>query len=826
MKKFLVIFCLFATPCFGQAWSGVIAPARAADWTQAGLPGDVPPDASWTQAGSTIAACGASGSPVSPSACGIAAALSNCGTNHYVLLGKGDFYLTGSINMSSNCVLRGSGANQTRLHAANSGSYNCNGLWGFVCIIGSNTYGNGNCGVWPCPSGTSLGGITHTANVTNGLTQGSSSITVDNATGIVVGVTPVVIDQCDIGFGGNTSNFACGAPLTGNAGAITAINIGTGGSGYSIGDTGIVSASGPDFGMNFGSNTAAYRVTSVSGSTVTGVSITNGGFGYTYTQSGSPAATKTTSGGGSGLSVNITAVGSYDTGGILNCAIAMICTSQSPSNTSLPARSQEEVVIVTAISGSGPYALALNRAIVHNNWALPQGPKAWWGSSTITNAGIENFELDQAPYTGNCGNPGCMNAVGVNSASYWWVVGISSNVANYFHVNAWYTSNGLVRDSYFYETANRGTQSYGLGCTANCSGLLMENNIIQGVVDPTVPSGTCAYCVFAYNFEVNQDNADTAVMFASNAMHTASTDYILEEGNIGSGVNLDATHGPHFSNTFFRNYFNGYEANEGVMPFQSTLPIIIDAYSRYNNLIGNVLGTAGYHITYKCAPTSSLQKFCNGYNQYVTNAIYAIGWSHSDQLDYNYNPPTPNDVLTSQSTMIWGNYDTVNDAVEWNGSEVPISDPNFPNPVPPVHNLPASFYNKVTASHASCGTGLPYWKNPTTGTCPQYPAIGPDVSNGDIGICTSGTYKWSRALASSQCGGGSFNAGSSTNGGFGNSNPAMRCFLNNMNGTPDGTGNFNPNFNASACYVADGGAGGGGGKQNPPPPSNVTTIVQ
>jgi hypothetical protein len=663
--------------------------------------------------------------------------------------------------------------------------------------------------------------------VTGGLTQGSTSITVDSATGLVAGVTPIVIDQCDIGFGGNSSNFACGAPASGNAGAVTTVNIGSGGSGYAVGDKGTIPAVGSDFGMYFGSNTAAYQVTSVSGGAVTGVSITNGGFGYTYTQSGSPAETKTTTGSGSGLSLNITAVGAYDNGGILNCAIPMFCTNQSPSNTSLPARSQEEVVIVTSVSGSGPYTLTLNRAITHNNWASTQGPKAWWGSSTVTNTGIENLELDQSPYTGNCGNPGCMNAVGVNSASHWWVVGIASNVANYFHVNAWYASNGLIRDSYFYETANRGTQSYGIGCSSYCGGVLLENNILQGIVDPTVANGNCSTCVIAYNFALNQDNSTTSFMFASNAMHTASTDYILEEGNIGSSVNLDLIHGPHSLNTFFRNYFNGYEANEGVMPTQQTLPIIVAAYSRFNNFVGNVLGTAGYHVTYKCAATTSTQQFCAGYNQWTATSIVNLGFSHGDQLDYNYTPHTPDDPLTPTSTMLWGNYDTVNDAVEWNGSEVPTSDAHFPNSVPSSHNLPASFYNGVTSSVASCGTGLPFWKNPTTGTCPPYPSIGPDVSNGDIGTCTSGTYKWSRALASSECAGGSFTAGSSTNGGYGNSNPAMRCYLSYMSGTPNGTGSFNPNFNASACYSADGGSSGGGTGSQPPPsaPTSLTVVV-
>ena len=810
---FFSTLVLFSALSYGQGWSGILATPRATDWTQAGLPGDVPPDASWTQAGATVAACGSSGSPVSPSSCGITSALAACGTNHYVKLANGDFYLTGSINMPSNCVLRGGGASQTRVHAASSGSYNCNGLWGFVCIIGSNTYGNGNCGVWPSPPSCSLGSLQHTANWTGSYTQGSNSITLDSVTGIVVNVTPIVLDQCDVGFSGNTSNFACGAPASGNAGAITAVNVGAGGSGYNVNDTGTIGAVGPFNGMKFGSGTAVYKVTSVNNGVVTGIAITNGGFGYSYTYIGSPVGTTTTAGSGSGLTVNVTGVGAYDNGGLLMCDVTMFCTNQSPSNTTLPARSEEETFIVTGITGAGPYTVTLNRALAHNNWALSQGPKAFWGSSTTTNVGIEDLELDQSPYSGNCGHGGCMNAVGINAASKWWVVGVSSNVANYFHVNAWLTSNGLIRDSYFYETANKGTQSYGIGCTSYCGGILIENNIVQGVVDPINTAGSCSACVFAYNFTLNQDDTSTAFLFASNPMHAIS-DYILEEGNIGASVNLDVIHGPHFLNTFVRNYFNGFEANEGLMPSQDTVPITITSYSRFNNVIGNVLGTAGYHTTYKCTPSSSLQHYCPGVTGYEALTIFNIGWSHGDQLDYNNNPPLPNDTLTSPSTMLWGNYDTVNNSVQWNGSEVPTGDPNYPNPVPSGQGLPSSFYDGIYSAHPSCGTGLSFWKNPTTGTCPPYPSIGPDVSGGDIGMCTSGKYNWSRVLTGGQCAGGGFSA--SVNGGYGNSNPAMRCYLNQMGGPPDGTGSF-LTFNRTSCYATD--------SSNDPPPQAPTGLA-
>src|ERR1700689_4243757 len=90
-----------------QPWSGIISPNRAADWTHVGIPGGIP-DGSWTQCGSTIAAYGSSGSYASPST--IQNAINACGANQYVLLGPGDFYLSGGVSLKSNVVLRGSGA--------------------------------------------------------------------------------------------------------------------------------------------------------------------------------------------------------------------------------------------------------------------------------------------------------------------------------------------------------------------------------------------------------------------------------------------------------------------------------------------------------------------------------------------------------------------------------------------------------------------------------------------------------------------------------------------------------------------------------------------
>ena len=812
-------FCLFLLLSVvlhaQQPWSGIISTPRATNWSLAGLPGDTPPDSSWAQCGAAIAAYGSSSSYASPST--IQSAINNCGANEYVLLGAGDFYLTGGVSLKSNVVLRGSGANQTRVHVSSAQS--CNGISGLVCIVGSTVW-SGSCSInvggntysmWSCPSGTAYAsGWQYGANWTSGYSQGAATITLDNVNGIVVNQTPIVLDQCDTGFTGSAGTENC----TGTAGVITSASVysGGGGSGYAVGDTGKIIC-GTLNGRCYGGYNATYKVTSVSSGAVTGFSIVNSGSGYTYTNTGSGAAgtpTIATSGSGSGFLVNITGVSSYDNGSIFSCAIEMICSYESDGGTSRPARTQAEVVIATSISGSGPYTVTLNHPLMHPNWSSVQSPQAWWGSSTISHAGVENLMMDVSQVSASC--------VVMQTASYIWVTGVSCSTANYLHVNEYVVSNTLVSNSYFYWTKNVGTESYGLGSAGAVALGLYENNILQGIVDPLVASGTCAGCVFAYNFSVNDyDAGGTSFLFASSPMHQAGTDYILEEGNIGAGADQDSNHGPHFMNTYFRNYFDGYEPNNGTMPQYSTIPAIVQAFSRYNNYLANVLGTSGYHKVYQCVPSSSTQHYCATDSGSAPGNVHIwdIGFSSIAQIDYTNSPAEPNDLLTASSLYRYGNYDVVNGSVQWNSSEVPTSDPNFPNPVPNGNVFPSTLYNGVTGPFPSCGTGLSFWYNPTTKSCPSYPNIGPDVAKGDIGMCTSGTYKWSRVVSASQCAGGSFSA--SVNGGYGNSNPAMRCYLNQMSGSPNGTGSM-LTFNPAGCYAID-------TAETLPPPVNVNGSV-
>ncbi len=204
MKRLLfitfLICCEFAQ---AQQWAGVLAPARAISWQNAGIPGGLP-DASWSQCGSTIAPYGTSGSPGSTST--INSQISGCAANTYVLLASGTFYLTGTIVLKNQVVVRGAGANSTFLLFYGEGG--CNGLFSQFCLAGSENYPNG--------------GEQNTATWTAGFAQGSQTITLSNSLNITANSTVVLLDQQDEAADtGNIWNCdiapGCG-PVAGNSG--------------------------------------------------------------------------------------------------------------------------------------------------------------------------------------------------------------------------------------------------------------------------------------------------------------------------------------------------------------------------------------------------------------------------------------------------------------------------------------------------------------------------------------------------------------------------------------------------------------------------------
>lgn len=183
----LIVVAMFPIVSPAQQWAGIMAPARATDWSGAGVVGGIP-------ARTTICATMSSGA----TAAQISTALSSCPAGQTVLLNAGTYNLSSCINFNnqSNVTLRGAGADQTLL--VFSGSCGCYGITADVCARSSDLNYNQQ------PS--------NTANWTAGYAQGATTITLSSVTNLKVG-NPIILDQVDDCSG--TAVFGSGCTDTG-----------------------------------------------------------------------------------------------------------------------------------------------------------------------------------------------------------------------------------------------------------------------------------------------------------------------------------------------------------------------------------------------------------------------------------------------------------------------------------------------------------------------------------------------------------------------------------------------------------------------------------
>lgn len=445
---------------------------------------------------------------------------------------------------------------------------------------------------------------------------------------------------------------------------------------------------------------------------------------------------------------------------------------------------QEQFVTVTSCNGvstvgascSGTnVTVTISPGLYMPNWSAAKNPMAWWATNPWTGNGIEDLTVDST--AAGTSSIGIVFANGSNG----WVRGVRSIDTARAHVQFRYATRITVRDSYFFLTQNWATSSYGVESYSS-SDSLIENNIAQGIASPWMKNGPCTGCVFAYNFSVN--NFYNGSLFNQNATgdHTAGNEYSLYEGNIGNVVNADVIHGTHNLMTYFRNYFTGpspvcwqsstdtststtaYNTASYGTCNSNTSPINIFAFSRFYNVIGNVLGKPGFFgSAYDTGPWP----------------IFRLGQG---------NGSVPSDANVASTMMRWGNWDSVNAAARWQASEVPsglsgVQAP-FANPLPSTQTLPNSFYRTARPS---------FWP-----TSKAWPGIGPDVSTGNVVQCSSGTYNGAEVTSSGQCTGGSAMTASASTGAHVVSNPAMDAYFA-MGGNPYGTGPL-LSFNANTLY--------------------------
>lgn len=404
---------------------------------------------------------------------------------------------------------------------------------------------------------------------------------------------------------------------------------------------------------------------------------------------------------------------SVDNGSIYVCGDNTACQAGVNSG---PQQHQIQMVRVTGISGGGPYTVTFSPAIRMTNWSTSQTATLNWSSSTSGGGVAEpygNGLEDLTVYdTGSSENM----AVDFSRTYASWIKGVRVIGAGlYAGVYIASTKNVLLFNNYFFADpqidANYPPPVQEAGSADN---LILNNISASGV--PWEGMGGNEGDVYAYNY-----NRDTFVAYVEDVPfdHAAYSSFDLFEGNQTAGFADDDTWGTHGFNTFFRNYLPCWDP-----PYNSAVNargLVIDNYHRFDNAVGNTIGTAGVCTTYQSA---------NNYS------IFRIG---------------SGDALAGATFMRWGNVSPIgqaddspaNSGVRFLGSEVPASllsaNLVFSNPVPASTSLPASFYMNLGA-HPNGGTGLSWWKVCTNWSsfptsCAGYdtqpfPIAGPDLSGG------------------------------------------------------------------------------------------------
>ena len=454
-----------------------------------------------------------------------------------------------------------------------------------------------------------------------------------------------------------------------------------------------------------------------------------------------------------------------DPGGDVWICSSTACTEQGTDigrGSGASKRGQTEIHTVVSVAGN---VVTINPGLLHPNWSSAQSPQAWWaGNAPATGMGIEDLSLN---YTGSTAQYGMQ----IQMCDGCWVKGIRSINARNAHVNLYLSSHVTIRDSYFYGSQSAASQSYGfepwLGGNHR-----WENNIFQHQASPMVLSGASGV-VAAYNYALDDYycNGGCSGWFqAAMYHHESGSSEILWEGNTVPGLTGDNIHGPGVFTTVFRNRIDGKDPSNSDNKTAQTVPVNLTARYRFFNVVGNVLGTSGYHTTYQVNTTTTASQSCGGGGD---TAIYRLGWAGNCNNSDGPGDPTVDDVM-----LRWGNYDTVNAAVRFVSSEVPTGSALYPNPLPATQALPASFY--LTARPAFFATP---WS-----TVP-WPAIGPDVTGGDIPNVAGHAFKI----------------------------PAQLCYEHMSNDPAFAAGTVR-SFNATTCYVTTGAV------TAPAAPTNVRII--
>jgi len=377
----------------------------------------------------------------------------------------------------------------------------------------------------------------------------------------------------------------------------------------------------------------------------------------------------------------------YDTGVDFICALVGICSEFAGTN----ARYQN--VIVTGVSGSGPYSVSISPALYANFDSPFTSPLITENTGEVSAAGLEDLTVD-------CTGTSSTSCLYMGYTHYAWMKGVrivGAHVGNQqLGLNTSFRD--LVMNCYFFTltTLNSNTEQV---YVQNDSDDLFINNIFQAGFGVYLQSPSMGE-VFAYNYFPNGSGSTiSGGAYLNNIIVGHGVDsFTLLEGDEVGAFQDDFIHSTHDFNTVFRTIAWGNDPPFTIA--HSTAALSLEGYSRFNNLVGNVLGYTGIQSKYKSTPAS------NGGTPVINSGV----------LNGYTGYPYPQDIIADASNMFWGNYDIVTNAVRWCGNS---SDTGWGTTCSSTSEVPASLNAAAGYQQTLSGSG----SGPYTATLSHTPCI-------------------------------------------------------------------------------------------------------
>jgi hypothetical protein len=374
------------------------------------------------------------------------------------------------------------------------------------------------------------------------------------------------------------------------------------------------------------------------------------------------------------------------------------------------------VVLVTSVSGN---TVNFTPGIYLSNWSTTQ--TASLASNALqyqaTGMGLEDFTLIE--------DEGVSGGVGFNTSYASWIKGVriaymGSSNGNDITVGGMgqASKNILVVNNYIAGRPDGGIHEI-LGYGEDSDSLIL-NNIIDG--GTMVGTGSTSGDVLAYNYIRDTYYAQPY----GNFQHQPGSSFTLVEGNKIPRDSDDDTWGSHTLNTFFRNDFECWDPPYGGQ--QNLQALTIQAYARFENVIGNTLGS----LVNSSPLCTSYDAGSGGGSPY----LFATNSSNA--------PNNPSDSLVLPSLLRWGNYsictgdahcNTTSSAI-FSSADNPTSLTGnaapYNNLASPSTTLPASFFlpGGTPTWFNTCATWTTFPTSCATVQISPFPAIGPDVTGG------------------------------------------------------------------------------------------------